>query len=109
MNTVVEFLLYALPWWVQIGILVTLAAGALLIAANIFGWNAVRGWIVPIVGVLAALGLASRSRQQGYNDRRAHEEKALDKAEEIHDDVEERIQKMPDHELNDEVDRWSRK
>lgn len=104
-----DFIFYHLPWYVQITLLAIPVAVAFWFAIQIFGWEKVRGWIAPALAVLAALGLASRAQQKGYNDRRAEEEKALDRAEEIVEDEKQDVHTMPDQELDSEVDRWTRK
>jgi len=108
-DAVVHFLFYSLPWWAQMGLIAIPVAAIFLVLGQMLGWERVRVFIGPAVGVIAALGLLSRSRQQGYADRRAEEEKALDRAEEIHGDIEDKVERMPDQELDGEVDRWSRK
>lgn len=107
-------LLYSVPWWLQV-VLLALIVGvpSYLVTAMVFGTAEVNRQllrlIVPLVGILGAIGLVSRSRQQGYNDRRAEEEKALDVAEDYVDDKRHEVQKLPDVELDERVDRWSRK
>ncbi len=104
----IDWLIYGVPAEVQIIILLLVAAIVLFVLGRILGWERVRGWIIPVAGAIGALGLASKLRQQGYADRRAEEEKALDKAEEIHGDIEKKVEHMPDQELDKEVDRWSK-
>jgi hypothetical protein len=105
----INWLIYGIPAEVQIIILLLVAAGVLYVLGRILGWERVRGWVLPVAGVISALGLASKLRQQGYSDRRAEEEKALDRAEEIHGEIEDKVENLPDNELADETDRWSRK
>jgi hypothetical protein len=105
----INWLIYGIPAEVQIIAMLLVAAVVLYVLGRILGWERVRGWILPVAGVIGALGFASKLRQQGYADRRAEEEKALDKAEEIHGDIEKKVETMPDQELDTEVDRWSRK
>lgn len=108
MNWLLTWLLYSLPWWVQVAILaVVIGVPVYLVVAMIWGRAAANRLLLPIVGILAAIGLASRSRQQGYNDRRAEEEKALDYAEDFVEDKRDEIMRLPDKELQERVDRWT--
>ena len=110
MDAVWSFILYSLPWYVQVVLLaVCVGLPAYLIIAAVFGRAAANQLLLPIAGAIAALGFASKLQQDGYQDRRAEEEKALDKAEEIVVDKREEVQRMPDQEVRDETDRWSRK
>lgn len=105
-----SFLLYALPWWLQVAILaLIIGVPVYLVVAMIWGRPVANRLLLPIAGILAAIGLASRSRQQGYYDRRAEEEKALDYAEEIVEDEKADVHRLPDVELDEETDRWTRK
>lgn len=109
MNWLWAWLLYSIPWWLQVGLLALIVGvPSYLVVAMIWGRETANRMLLPIVGVLAAIGLTSRSRQQGYNDRRAEEEKALDVAEDFVEDKRDEVQKLPDVELNEKVDRWSR-
>lgn len=105
----INWLIYGIPAEIQIIVLLLVAVAVLYVLGRILGWERVRGWVLPVAGVIGALGLASKLRQQGYSDRRAEEEKALDKAEEIHGEIEGKVERLPDEELADETDRWTRK
>ncbi len=103
-----SFLAYSLPWWVQaLFLLVVVGVPILLVAMMIWGPKAVLRLLLPVAGFILTLGLASRLRQQGYADRRAEEEKALDRAEEIAQEEQEEVQRLPDVELDKRVDKWS--
>lgn len=104
----ITWLIYGIPWQVQTAIMVVIALIVLALLVRIFGFERVKVWIVPVVSFLAALGMLSRSRQQGYNDRRVEEEKALDIAEDFVDDKRDEVQVLPDVELDKKVDKWSR-
>ncbi len=104
-----DFLFYHLPWWLQISLLAIPVAVAFWFAIQIFGWEKVRGWIAPALAILAALGLASRAQQKGYADRRAEDEKALDKAEDFADEKRDDVQDRPDDKLNQDFDRWTKR
>lgn len=104
-----EFLLYSLPWWLQIILMLAIVGvPTLLIAFMIFGTQATLRAVLPVLGVILTLGLASRFRQQGYTDRRAEEEKALDHAEDVQAEIEAKVHTLPDDKLNKKVDKWSR-
>ncbi len=108
MDRLWTFLIYGLPAEVQAIILVLIALGALALIGMSFGWNVVRQIALPVLGAIGAVALASKIRQQGYTDRRAEEEKALDKAEEIVDDERKEVERLPDVELDQQVDKWTR-
>lgn len=104
----INWLIYGIPAEVQIIALLLVAAVVLYVLGRILGWERVRGWVLPVAGAIGALGLASKLRQAGYQDRRAEEEKALDKAEEIVDEKRDEIQRLPDQEVDDRLDKWTR-
>jgi hypothetical protein len=105
----INWLIYGIPAEVQIIALLLVAVAVLYVLGRVLGWERVRGWIIPVAGAIGAIGLASKLQQKGYADRRAEEEKALDRAEEIHGEIEKKVERLPDEELADETDRWSRK
>lgn len=109
MNWLWSFLVFGLPWYVQVAILAVPVLLAFYIAVRILGWERVKPWLVPALGILAALGTASKLKQDGYNARRSEEEKALDAAEDFADDKRHEVQALPDAKLNEKVDKWSRK
>ena len=103
-----DFLFYPIPFWLQITLLAIPVAVAFWFAIQIFGWEKVRGFIAPALGVLAALGLLSRAQQKGYADRKAQEKQAEDKAKQTVDTTRTETQALPDTKLDAEVDKWSR-
>ncbi len=103
-----NFLFYHIPFWLQITLLAIPVAVAFWLAIQIFGWEKVRGFIAPALGVLAALGLLSRAQQKGYADRKAQEKQAEDKAKQTVDTTRTETQALPDTKLDAEVDKWSR-
>ncbi len=108
MSGIWNWLFYSLPWWVQLTILAVPVAVGFWFAIQIFGWEKVRGFIAPVLGILAALGLLSRAQQQGYADRKAQEKQAEDKAIKTVEQERADAQAMDDKQLNEETDRWSR-
>lgn len=109
MDAIWSFLLYAIPWWVQAIVLaVILGVPTYLIVAMIWGREAANRALLTIIGAAAVAGAASRLRQQGYTDRRAEEEKALDAAEDFVDDKRHEIDTLPDNELDKRLDKWRR-
>jgi uncharacterized membrane protein len=75
-----QWVFYALPWWLQLTLLAIPVLVAFYFAVRIFGFDRVKGFIAPALAILAALGLLSRARQQGYQDRKDIQEKAQDDA-----------------------------
>ncbi len=104
----INWLIYSVPAEVQIIILLLVAAGVLYVLGRILGWERVRGWIIPVAVTIGALGLASKLRQQGYADRRAEDEKALDAAEDFADEKRDEVQDRPDDKLNKDFGRWTK-
>jgi Flp pilus assembly protein TadB len=103
-----SFILNSIPWQVQAVAVAFVAALLVLVVGHLFGWKYVRPVIAPLVGVVAAIGLLSRARQQGYRDRRTEEERAQKRADDIADQIQDDTRKLPDGALDKEVDRWSR-
>lgn len=108
MSGIWNWLFYSLPWWGQITIVAIPVAVGFWFAIQIFGWMRVRAFIAPALAVLAALGLLSRARQQGYGDRQAQEKAAEDKAVKTVEQERADAQAMDDADLNKEIDKWSR-
>lgn len=106
MNWLWSFLIYGLPWWVQLAIVAVPVLLGFYVAVRVFGWDRVKMWIAPALVLLAALGLASKNRQQGYTDRRAEEEKALDHAEDLVDEKRTDIANDSDAQSNKRFERW---
>lgn len=106
-----NWLFNEVPWQIQLVILI-LGVGLPLIMLSgfIFGWKLTLRYVAgPALAVIALLGFASKLRQQGYNDRRAEEEKALDHAEDIAQEERDEAHRLPDVELDEKVDKWSRR
>lgn len=96
-------------YWLQfIGVVLIVAAG-FAVAVALLGWERVKGFLLPVLGLLAVFGYRAHLQQSGYNDRRAEEEKALDKAEEIVEDERSEVKTLPDVEVDEEIDKWTRK
>lgn len=96
-------------YWLQFIGIVIAAAAVFAVAVAVFGWDRVKGFLLPLLGILAVFGYRAKLQQSGYNDRRAEEEKALDAAEEIVEEERQDVQTLPDVELDTEIDKWSRK
>lgn len=105
-----EWLIWQMPWWLQVGVLVVIVGvPVLLVTLMIWGPKAVAGVVLPVLGAILTLGLASRLRQQGYQARLQTETEARRKAEEVAAREEAEARRMSDEELPDEVNRWTRK
>lgn len=74
-----EFLIYSMPWWLQLALAALFVAVAFLVAVRIFGWERVRPLLLPAIAILGALGLVQRSRQQGWADKVKKDLAAADK------------------------------
>lgn len=109
MNWLWSFILYSIPWELQLAAALIVALIVLYLLVRIFGFERVKRWILPVLALIGVGALASRNRQAGYQDRRAEEEKALDRAEEIVEDEKQDVRLQPDVEIDSEIDEWTRK
>jgi hypothetical protein len=103
-----DFLIYSIPWPVQVLLLAVPAVVILYFVYRIVGWNRIKGWVPAVVAAIVALGLLSSQRQKGYADRKTQEQDALKKAEVIVEKKRDEVKAMPNTKLDKEVDRWSR-
>lgn len=104
-----SFLVYSIPFWLQVLILAgIIGVPSYLVVRMIWGAEVANRLMVPFLLVLGAIGAGSKARQSGYQDRRAEEEKALDKAEDFAEDKRHEIDALPDAELNDRLKKWER-
>lgn len=103
-----NWIFYSLPWFVQALLLAIPIAIVFYFAVLIFGWQRVRPFVLPVLGGLAALGFATKLKQDGYADRKAEEKDALDKAEEVVTEKRTEIRDLPDDELDRRLDRWEK-
>ncbi len=104
----IEWLIYQLPWWAQASLLAVVWAAISVVVGTLFGWKYARMMMWPVVALIAAFAVYRKAQQQGYADRIAHEEKALDKAETIVVEKREEIQGLPDDQLDERADRWTK-
>lgn len=109
---ILNWLVFGVPWQIQVLALAILAGLLIFLAAMIFGWAAVirvlRPLAVPLLGLLAVIGLYSRARQEGYGKRIDEEHKVEEWAENVAVEKRDEARKMPDDKLDKEVDRWSK-
>lgn len=104
-----NWLIDQIPWWVQMIILAAVVGlPTLLVAFMIWGPKAVLRAVLPVLGVILTLGLASRFRQAGYRDRKLEEDRAADRAEKTVDKARADVKALPDDKLDKETDRWTR-
>lgn len=101
-----NFLWYSIPWWLQITILAIPVLVAIYFAVRIFGFDRVKGWIVPALAILTALGFVTRARQQGYQDRKDIQEKAQEKELDDYKKTEQTIDDKPIDQVDKENDPW---
>lgn len=80
MNTLFNWVIFGIPWYVQTGILLAIFAAGLAVASGIIGIEAVKKIAVPVLGVVAALSLLSRAQQKGYQRKQAEDRQAQDEA-----------------------------
>lgn len=107
-----NWLIFGVPWQIQVTALVVLACLVIFLATMIFGIGPVvrvlRVIGLPLLGILGAIGLLSRAQQQGYKARKVEEDTAARKAEVVVDNTRTDVQGLPDDKLDERVDKWSR-
>ena len=101
-----SFLIYGIPWPVQVAIIAVLIAALFLLAVRLFGWQRVRPWVLPALALLGAIGLAQRNRQAGYGDRIKEEEKAVEKLTDDFEAIQRHNEGLTEDELDKKNDRW---
>ncbi len=101
-----RWLFYALPWWLQVTLVAIPVLIAFYYAVRVFGFERVKGWIAPALALLAALGLLSRAKQQGYNDRRDIQKKAQDDALDDFNKIEKKVDEKPIEQVDRENQPW---
>lgn len=104
-----EWLIWQMPWWLQAAMMaITVGVPVLLVAFMLWGPKAVLRAILPVLGVIVTLGLASKFRQDGYRKRVEEDQAAIDRAEEIVDKKRDEVHNLPDDKLDERFDRWSK-
>lgn len=68
-----EWFWYALPWEFKLGLFAVIAASILLMAVMIFGYERVRRFILPALGLVAVFGLWNKSQREGWLAREKKE------------------------------------
>ncbi|MEO9231549.1 MAG: hypothetical protein ABI216_21725 [Devosia sp.] len=101
-----HFLFYSMPWWLQLVLLAIPVLAAFYLAVKVFGWDRVKGWIAPVVAILAAFGMISRARQQGYADRRTEQINAQDKATDDFWKEKQKVDEKPISQVDKENEKW---
>lgn len=90
-----EWALFGIPFWVHAIILLVLAGGAYLVACQLFGAARVNRYILPVLGAIGVLAIASKIRQSGWKAKeerdRRDAEKFKQEATEIRDRAEQRV------------------
>lgn len=93
-------------YWLQfIGICVA-AAVAFLIAVRILGWDRVKGFLLPLLGILAVFGLRAKIQQAAYQDRVVEEDQANDQIRDDFKEIHKRNEGLTDDELDKKNDPW---
>lgn len=108
MGNIWSWLFYSLPWQVQIGALLIVALVILYLLVRVFGWDRVKPYVIPVLGLIGAAGLLSRAQQKGFADRKAQEDAAAQKAGIVVAAQQKKAQDDTDDELKAEADKWSK-
>lgn len=103
-----DFLIYQIPWWLQITLLAVPVAALFWFAVGIFGWNRVKGWIIPALALIGAAGALSRAQQKGYGDRKQQEQRATDEASDFAAKKRDEVEKLPDDQRKKRFERWEK-
>lgn len=104
----IQWLLYSLPWQLQIALLAVPVGIAFIVVGNIIGWDKVRVFIVPAIGALAAIGLLGRARQQGAADQRVKQERVDQRARDTIAEGRKDVADDTDPELDARLNRWTK-
>jgi hypothetical protein len=76
-------------YWLYFAGITAVVAALFVLAVAMFGWNRVKGFLLPMLGVLAVFGLRAKIQQDAYKDRdnetKVVEDKARDEFKQIHD------------------------
>lgn len=108
MSEIGKWIFYSIPWPAQVALIALPCLIILVALINVLGFERVKGWIVPVIGLLAAIGLLSSARQQGYNDRRDIQKKKQDEALDDFRKVEQQVDAKPISEVDKENGKWLR-
>lgn len=109
LTSIVAWLFYELPWYVQIGILaIAVGIPIYILAVAIFGAQVANRYLLHGIILIVTIGMASRWRQQGWNARKDEEKRAEERAEKIADDIRDDVQRLPDDKLDQKVDKWTK-
>lgn len=100
------WLIYNLPWWAWAIVALAIWLVLAFLVGTLFGWKYARIMLWPAVASLALLGLYMRARQEGWADRGADQEAAIDRAENAVVEKRDEVHKLPDADLDKRVDRW---
>lgn len=73
-----NFLLYSVPWYVWTLLAAVIAAALFLLAVRAFGWERVKGWVIPVASVIGLAALLQRAQQKGWQDKIKADMKAAD-------------------------------
>lgn len=103
-----NWLIFGVPWPVQVFIILLIALAILYMVGRVFGWGVVKQLALPVLAVVGAIGLYSRARQEGFNARKAEEDKAEEWAENVVVEKHDELRKLPDDALHERTDKWSR-
>lgn len=109
MQMIWNFILFQIPWPVQIGIVAVVAAAILYAIGRVFGWGVARQIAMPVLAVLGAIGLISRARQQGYKARTDEEHGAEEWAENVVVEKRDDLRSLPDDKLAARTDKWTKR
>lgn len=103
-----RWLFYLTPWWVQMCILALPVLIVFYVAIRVFGYERVKGFILPALAILGAIGLLGRAKQQGYADRKDVQKKAQDNALKDFNDIEKNVDAKPIDQVDKDNAKWLR-
>ncbi|TCT07608.1 hypothetical protein [Aquabacter spiritensis] len=75
-----DFVVYAVPWWIQAAAGAGLIGTGLVFAARLLGMRAALKLAMAAGALLLALAAGRRARQRGWNDRQAKEKEDANRA-----------------------------
>lgn len=108
MTTLIDTLVYGLPWWAQGAALLLPAAAAVLLVARFFG---IRAALQAASGLLAAIAIIAgrqQARQQGWKERGERDAEAARKRADERETIQDDVRSSSDADLDRRLSRWVR-
>lgn len=97
-----HFIQFVIPWYLQVALIAVAVAAVFIALVQVFGWEKVRPFFMPAIAALAAVGLLSRARQQGYKAREDEDERIADDMVQRAEEAREAVRREPPERLRED-------